>query len=107
MRVLLEARSTSRVLSKRTDRFAGDGTWFAPLAGAAEEDGGSLYLPITPSWASKRTAREVRVTLARSRSRAGALLTYCWHPPDLSGRQWLIPLTVADHWSRTPDLSRC
>jgi hypothetical protein len=75
-------------------RFVGDGSWFAPLATAAEEDGEELYFRIGPTWASGRAARKVVVTLGQPHERGDALIVpVSWRSSDLPG---LFPVLDGD-----------
>jgi hypothetical protein len=85
MRLFLEeSTDVSRPFAIVRERFVGDGSWFAPLASAAEEDGEALYLRIGPSWASGRVARTVVVTLGMPHDRGSALVVpLSWKSSEL------------------------
>ena len=105
MRFFLEdSVEVSRPFEAVREYFVSDGTWFAPLASAAEEDSEALYLRIGPSWASGRVAREVRVTLGPSRDcGVTVVVPVSWQSsglsalfPVLDGDVELLPLSP-DH----------
>jgi hypothetical protein len=80
--------------------FVGDGSWFAPLATAAEKDGEALYFRVGPSWASGRATRTVRVSLGEPHDRGDTLVVpLSWESselpslfPRLDGDLQLVPL---------------
>ena len=75
-------------------RFTGDGSWFAPLASAAAQDGETLQMRIGPSWAGGRLTRDVRVTIGPPRDRVDALvIPLAWEPSKL---QALFPVLNGD-----------
>ena len=105
MRFFIEnSVEVSRPFEAVRERFVSNGTWFAPLESAAEEDGEALYLRMGPSWASGRVAREVRVTLGPPRDRGIAVVVpISWQSsglpalfPVLDGDLELLPLNP-DH----------
>ena len=105
MRFFLEdSVEVSRPFEAVREHFVSDGTWFVPLASAAEEDGEALYLRIGPSWASGRVARKVRVTLGPPRDRGVTVVVpVSWQSsglpalfPVLDGDVELLPLNP-DH----------
>jgi len=107
MRFFLEdSVDVSRPFEAVRERFVSDGTWFAPLASAAEEDGEALYLRMGPSWASGRVAREIRVTLGPPRDRGIAVVVpVSWQS---SGLPALFPVLDGDVelLPRNPDYCR-
>jgi hypothetical protein len=75
-------------------RFTGDGSWFAPLASAAAQDGETLQMRIGPAWAGGRLTRDVRVTIGPPRDRVDALvIPLAWEPSKL---QALFPVLNGD-----------
>jgi hypothetical protein len=75
-------------------RLTGDGSWFAPLASAAAQDGETLQMRIGPSWVGGRLTRDVRVTTGPPRDRVGALVVpLAWEPSKL---QALFPVLNGD-----------
>jgi hypothetical protein len=95
MRFFLEDfADVSRPFEQVRGLFTGDGSWFAPLATAAEEEGEALYMRIGPSWASGRAGRKVRVTLGPPHDRGDALVVpLSWKSSDLPG---LFPVLDGD-----------
>ncbi|MGA3215058.1 MAG: hypothetical protein ABSD97_05125 [Acidimicrobiales bacterium] len=106
MRFFLEDfADVSRPFEEVRARFVGDGTWFAPLASAAEEEGETLYLRIGPSWASGRAARKVRVTLGPPHDRGDALVVpLSWKSSEMPG---LFPVLDGDIELAPLDSDRC
>jgi len=88
------------------ERFSGDGSWLAPLATTATQDGETLRMRIGPTWASSLVTREVQVTLWPVRDRDNAMArALSWVPsewqslfPLLEGDMELAPLGPG--WSR-------
>jgi hypothetical protein len=75
-------------------RFVGDGSWFAPLATAAEKEGEALYFRIGPSWASGRATRTVRVSLGLPHDRGDTLVVpLSWKSSELPS---LFPMLDGD-----------
>lgn len=84
----------ARPFEQVQEPFLGDGSWLAPLASAAEEDGESLRVRIGPSWGAGRVTREVRVVLQPAWDRGDALIIpLSWEPVGL---QSLIPSLRGD-----------
>ncbi|MGO9581736.1 MAG: hypothetical protein ACLP36_02915 [Acidimicrobiales bacterium] len=106
MRFFLEDfADVSRPFEEVRGRFMGDGSWFAPLASAAEEEGEALYFRIGPSWASGRAARKVRVTLGPPHDRGDALvIPLSWRSSELPG---LFPVLDGDMELAPLDSDRC
>ena len=102
MRFFIEnSVEVSRRFEAVRERFVSNGTWFAPLASAAEDDGEALYLRMGPSWASGRVAREVRVTLGPPRDRGVAVVvSISWQS---SGLPTLFPVLDGDVERVDPD----
>ena len=87
------------------DRFVGDGSWFAPLATAAENDGEDLYFRIGPTWASGRARRTVRVSLGEPHERGDALVVpLAWQSCELPT---LFPMLDGDLELAPIDADRC
>jgi hypothetical protein len=106
MRVFLEESvDVSRSLEAVWGRFLGDGSWFAPFATAAEEDGEALYFRAGPSWSGGQAARKVRVTLGSPRNRGMAIVVpISWKASTLPG---LFPVLDGDLEVASIDAERC
>jgi len=86
-------------------RFTGDGSWLAPLASAAEEEGEALVVRIGPSWGSGRAARKVRVTLGPPHDRGQAIVVpLSWRSIEHPG---LFPVLDGDIELSALDQDRC
>jgi hypothetical protein len=105
MRVLLqESVDVGRPLEEIWGRFLGDGSWFAPLATAAEEDGEALYFRVGPSWAGGQ-ARKVLVTLGQPHNRDEAIVVpISWRSAASSG---LFPVLDGDLVVASVNAERC
>ena len=105
MRILLEESvDVARPLEAIWGRFRGDGSWFAPLATAAEEDGEALYLRVGPSWAGGQ-ARKVIVLLGPPHNRGEAIVVpISWRSAALPG---LFPILDGDLVVASIDEQRC
>jgi hypothetical protein len=106
MRVFLEESvEVARPLEAVWGRFLGDGSWFAPLATAAEEDGEALYFRVGPSLAGGQVARKVRVILGPPHNRGEAIVVpLSWQANALPG---LFPVLDGDLVVAAIDAERC
>ncbi len=106
MRVLLEESvDVSRPFEVVRTCFAGDGSWFTPLAAAAEADGTALLTRVGPSWVGGRVAREVRVSFGTHHERGDALVVpISWASSEASG---LFPVLNGDILLVPFDAERC
>jgi len=95
MRVFLqESVEVSRPFDEAQEHFVGDGSWFAPLVRAAEEDGEALYFRAGPLWAGAQVSRKVRVTLGPPHDRGEAIVVpISWRATTLPG---LFPVLDGD-----------
>ena len=105
MRVMLqESVDVARPLEAVWGHFLGDGSWFAPLATAAEEDGEALYFRVGPSWAGGQ-ARKVLVSLGPPHNRGEAIVVpLSWRSAALPG---LFPVLDGDLVVSSVTAERC